>query len=668
MSRFIPFPAYHDFAPLDISYLFESEKPAGKHGFLKVEGDRFVFEDGTPVRFWGTNLNSGACFPEKPYAEKLAKRIAAYGCNLVRLHQIDSEWATPSIYQLKKGKRMENTSTYDPESFDRLDYLLYCLKQEGIYIYLDLMTYRKFKAGDGVDDVDLLHEAAKPWSAIDPWLIELQKEFCTQIWTHYNPYTQLVYKDDPAFVLTEIINESTLFQDIIGGKWDGYECPTYMARFRAMFRDWLKQKDIEYDWEHCDFYVKDAPMIDFKLELTYQYYRQVYDHLRAIGVKIPITGTNLTHTAAAVKSHLEMDFTDSHHYHYDWRWGNTDRVCQHLSCTDVPTVYSSLGKMKVVGKPFFVSEWDMPWPNSFRAEGPIYYAAVAALQNWSGFTIHTYAYSSQLQRMDCLGKELSSPVNGMAHREGVFATWNDPAKFGLFYHAALITRRLDITPAKQKVAVYSSQLDKTVLTAFDTLLEQHQAATTFEKVLPEGYDRLVDETDAVPSETPDLWVADNGQLWRDLKRRIGAVDTERTKIVYGFLGTPGSRKAGGEQLDGLSVECATDFGVIAMSSLTDDPICHSRNILISAIGRARNTGAQFDGDKMVNVGKAPIQAEVIEAKLRLRTSRGDRLKLWAINPEGYFAGKLQSTYEDGVLTFSIGDENDPACYYLLVED
>jgi len=105
-----------------------------------------------------------------------------------------------------------------------------------------------------------------------------------------------------------------------------------------------------------------------------------------------------------------------------------------------------------------------------------------------------------------------------------------------------------------------------------------------------------------------------------------------------------------------------------MSSLTDDPICHSRNILISAIGRARNTGAQFDGDKMVNVGKAPIQAEVIEAKLRLRTSRGDRLKLWAINPEGYFAGKLQSTYEDGVLTFSIGDENDPACYYLLVED
>ena len=140
MAKYIPFPAYADFAPIDISYLFEEERPAGKHGFLKVQGDRFVFEDGTPVRFWGANLNSGACFPEKPYAEKLAKRLAAYGCNMVRFHQIDSEWATPSIYQLTKGRRLENTSTYDPESFDRMDYLVSCLKKEGIYIYLDMLT------------------------------------------------------------------------------------------------------------------------------------------------------------------------------------------------------------------------------------------------------------------------------------------------------------------------------------------------------------------------------------------------------------------------------------------------------------------------------------------------------------------------------------------------
>lgn len=37
--------------------MFESEKPAGKHGFLQVSGRDFQFRDGTGVTFWGTNFN-----------------------------------------------------------------------------------------------------------------------------------------------------------------------------------------------------------------------------------------------------------------------------------------------------------------------------------------------------------------------------------------------------------------------------------------------------------------------------------------------------------------------------------------------------------------------------------------------------------------------------------
>ena len=100
----------------------------------------------------------------------------------------------------------------------------------------------------------------------------------------------------------------------------------------------------------------------------------------------------------------------------------------------------------------------MPWPNSYRAEGPIYYAAVGALQNWSGFTIHTYSYGTRLEEMKILGRELSTPVAGVPYREGIFSTWNDPAKFGLFYHSALMFRRGDITPANQKYAIASTKL------------------------------------------------------------------------------------------------------------------------------------------------------------------------------------------------------------------
>ena len=43
MPRYIPFPAYHDMAPLDISYVFDQEKPAGKHGFARADGENVRF-------------------------------------------------------------------------------------------------------------------------------------------------------------------------------------------------------------------------------------------------------------------------------------------------------------------------------------------------------------------------------------------------------------------------------------------------------------------------------------------------------------------------------------------------------------------------------------------------------------------------------------------------
>ena len=64
MSRYIPQPAYPEKMPVDISFVFDKEKPAGKHGFLQVAGEEFRFADGTPAHFWGVN-------PEGFYAGKM---------------------------------------------------------------------------------------------------------------------------------------------------------------------------------------------------------------------------------------------------------------------------------------------------------------------------------------------------------------------------------------------------------------------------------------------------------------------------------------------------------------------------------------------------------------------------------------------------------------------
>ena len=272
-----------------------------------------------------------------------------------------------------------------------------------------------------------------------------------------------------------------------------------------------------------------------------------------------------------------------------------------------------------------------------------------------------------------LGRELSSPVAGVPYREGIFSVWNDPAKFGLFYHAALILRRGDVAPANKKVAVPCENFQKMENTAFDGGMEQHRMATTLDGTLPEGYDQLVRETEPIPHAKPGMIISDNGQLWRDPSRQIGAVDTERTKVVYGRIGTIGHnstkvKRGVTTELRGMTVEGETDFGVIALSSLTDEPICKSDNMLLTAIGRARNTGAQFDGNKMLEVGQPPILAEVVSAKISIQTEHGATMKVWGVNAEGFYSGNLPTTYEDGVLSFFIGDELDPACYYLIVKE
>jgi len=228
-----------------------------------------------------------------------------------------------------------------------------------------------------------------------------------------------------------------------------------------------------------------------------------------------------------------------------------------------------------------------------------------------------------------------------------------------------------VSPAKQKVAFKVTDYSKSNYQAAISGLERHQMAITFDDELPQGYDRLVLDTDLVCQEEEGKLISDTGQLWRNIKRQIGAVDTERTKIVYGFIGKGGSaastqrRKPVFIDLDGMRVDSRTDFAVVALSSLTDAPIEESDNLLLSAIGRARNTGAQFDGDKMLDVGHAPIMAEVVEAEVQIRTKLGDSLKVWGVNAEGFYCGKLPTTYENGILSFYIGDQANPACYYLI---
>ena len=658
-KKTIPYSLAWDDMPIDLSFIYDNEKPAGKHGFLKAKGDKFIFEDGTEARFWGTNFNGSQIFPSHGHSEKVAKRLAKVGINIVRFHQMDAEWSAPNIFEFTKGKNLPDTKSFDPESFDRLDYLIYCLKEEGIYVYMDLLTYRRFKKGDGIEDPENIRDAAKPYSNYDRKLIELQKQYNYNMWTHINPYTKLAYKDDPAIALVDITNENDFYT------WSPTIEP-YRSDLEKIYREWAARQGIKTGDEKVVFDKSDDEILPFYIEITKNYNTEMYSHLRETGVKIPVTGSNLhgnwSRRWAHLTSQLCTDYIDSHEY---WRggthWKNGEGVFGNQPMTgSLENMIPSFAFSHIGSKPFFISEWDNPWPNEWRAESSLLMAAVAALQGWDGITIHTYRYS-QDENVDMIGKPITGGAIGNGyHRGGVFDTFNDPAKFGLFYHAALILRRGDVKPADKTVSIKADDLfTPPAIKALELTAEKHRVEIVLPGMETKG-DIIADPDDTVVDSGSGEVTSDTKELYRNLNKMIGWIDSPSTKAVYGFTG-----KEGEISLSNMKIDVLTDFATIAISSLTEQPNSNSDNMLLTAMGRADNTNSIYNENhtQQLDAGHGPILTEVIEATIEIKTEKKN-LRVMSINPQGMVTGYIPAEYTDGVFRFTIGEEFQ-SIYYLI---
>ncbi len=646
-NKKIPYPLlWHDM-PVDISSAFGKKEIAGSHGFLTVKGENFVFEDGTPVKFWGVNFNSVQNFPEHSHSEKVARRLARAGVNMVRFHQLDAEWAAPNIFAFKKGKRLDSTRSFDEESLDRLDYLVYCLKNEGIYIYLDFLTYRRFRVGDGVINAEKLPEAAKPYCAFDRTLIDLQKEYNRNLLTHVNKYTGVAYKDEPAIALSEVVNEC----DLLDAEYTKITLEPYRTQLLERYRAYAAEQGVKNPNEDIDGR-KDPFMRKFLLETQKAYAREIIDDIRAIGGRFPMTAMNRESDRTVVLTNGITDFSDSHAY---WRGGNQNGFMNDpMSMQETNGITRQLVTNAIDGKPFFVSEWDAPWPNEFRADVTLWTAAVGALQNWSGFTLHTYRYGTAEQ--DYITEKLGRSIAlGGSYSRGLFDCYNDPAKMGLFYHAALIFRRGDVSSAKE-TEVYS-------------MPEEEYLSCKDERHLKKVYSPRIEEWKKLRFSVgkkrinklegaPQNVVSDTRELRREPKKGRGVVDSARTQVAYGFC-------RGKNTLGSVVMDVKSDFATIAVSSLNDRVISETDTMLLTAVGRADNTdcGYNFLHTALTKEGKAPILADVIEAKIEIRTKYPD-LKVWAVNNEGSLIGQLKTSYDGEKLSFTIGKKFE-SIYYLI---
>lgn len=174
---------------------------------ITVDANGHFSRGGNPIRFWGTNLVADAAFADPSKAWFIAGRLRKLGFNLIRLHHMDNPWSQGSLFEWGSDTRHLN-----PATLGRLDHLLAALKDNGIYVDVNLHVGRTFRASDGVPDADSLPEFGKCVTQFDPQLIALQKEYAHQLLTHLNPYTGTELRNDPMVAMVEISNENSLYR------------------------------------------------------------------------------------------------------------------------------------------------------------------------------------------------------------------------------------------------------------------------------------------------------------------------------------------------------------------------------------------------------------------------------------------------------------------------
>jgi len=629
-------------SPVDLSFLNEDERPAGKRGFLRAEGEDLVFEDGTKVRFWGTNITAYALFKTSETEMRAqAKRLSRLGFNLVRIHHHDSGWVQPNIF----GKRSDNTRSLDPQSLKRIDLWIKALRDEGIYVWLDLNVGRGLTAKDGIRNFAEIAKGKKAvtvkgYSYVNPDIQDRMKEFNEAYLSHVNPYTKLAYKDDPAIVGLLITNENDLANHYGNMLLPNKKVPEHNKVYMSLARKFADKNGLDYNktWRSWE----PGPSKLFLNDLEHQFNRKMITDLRRLGVKVPIATTNSWGgmPLSGLPSLSDGDIISVNSYGVSDNLSSNPRYRANLA--------QWIAAAGIAGKPLSVTEWNVsPFPAFDRFTVPTYLASLASLQEWGAMMQYAYA---------------QSPPNGPG-KPSNWHSYNDPALLAMLPVAALLYRRGDVQPAKNEYylslppdILMGQNISPTNSATIRTLTEQSKLRIALPAIAELPWVKPVvvppnvkvvrnPALDFIP-KGQSFVCSDTQEICRNWAQGVATINTPKSQVAAGWIG---GRLI---KLDNLSSRIKTANASIAIQSLDGEEISISRKILISM-------AAQSVPERP---GKLPFLSEPVEGVLRIRARQG--LKLYVLNAVGYKT-PMKVNRKDGEYIIPLAEKL--GTYWLMLE-
>lgn len=651
-NNWFAFPVGPNGVPVDLSFLNKDAQgnfiPAGAHGFLTVSNSAFVFEDGTPARFWGVNCTAGAALAGTNRAAQLAERLARLGVNAVRLHHLDS-WYNPIVdYNHPDG----TTQHLSAPAMTNLDAMIFHLKQRGIYTVLDPWVQRCFKAADGVADYGYLGVRGNfylhPWVYMDTRMQELIALTWSQIWHHVNVFTGVAYKDEPAIIITEVINEGLMQRGA-----NHVSRQPWITIFTNWYETWARQNGFATNvGMNVISQNYGEGTLRFYVHVHRTFYNTMISNFHRLGVRIPINANNWSAWQWETLAQSGYDFMDSHHYYGGDQIGPGSGLGG-LWVSHPPNVpgtpFGKIAMHATPGAALTSSEWGNNPPKTYRSAYPLGLAAIASFQEWDGFT--GYAYS-----------QATSPGTTL----GEFEWETDPASVASLAAGALVYRRADVQPARDTVAFYypgnnlwqlywenSGERHLPNTRGFNVNIEQHKVLVVLSNALPTGLAIATNYTDleAFNYVHPSTEItSDTGELWRDWNRGVGTINTPRTQAAYGLLGTLTQALVTANCVFSISTRYAT----VSLSSLTDAPLSNSYRWLLVAAARAENYGqaANRAMTRITQSGTAPVICEPVEGMVQVQCA-ATAATLYPIRVNGTRAPGVALNVTNGVVTIPL---------------
>jgi hypothetical protein len=321
-----------------------------------------------------------------------------------------------------------------------------------------------------------------------------------------------------------------------------------------------------------------ADYVSFLIATDRNYVNSLRDTVRgATDSLAPITGTQMGHGGLAILDSQDgLDYQDNHFYidHYNFpntAWDGLDwRIRDATAASSTWSSFLDMAWARQAGRPYTVSEFNQPWPNTHGAELDVSLAAFGAFQDWDG--IMHFAYSHGRNWDD--GVPNGFNING------------DWTKFPLIGQAAWLFRTGAVKSGATPLSVPVSAEQRLASAASGQSIAGWVGTTVgipketaFQQAVQLAKDATSGPGGGIPPRAP--YRSSTGELTFDSGAGWLVVNAAS---VAGVFGTLGRSQVTAGPVDFALGSSARGFASVLLTALDNQPLIASGKLLLSAPG------------------------------------------------------------------------------------